>query len=654
MADGFLEDLKVSPATTWTEELRCIHGQYKWLNGVPLHYFNTNITIPFLHTSVRLMSDMVGIEKWSFEALFQRNISPQRVDEIHEKYLANPARFKFFPPVTLALLPAVDGKLRSEYGSASFAEQKQGKHVFWEMSGVRIDFFVGDSGITEVGQIASLSWDKTVLTAVALDGQHRIAALRKFRGPDDPAAREFDVPATFLLFDPTPPDSKHLLNLVREIFVDVNHTAKSVDESRIILLDDQDFVRRAARSCVLHAFSDNGQSNVPEWEPLDATVDLNVLPGIPQELVDLRLGRQGAGLTNLREWQFVSIYTLYRILLAFYFKNSWETFELELETQQLTASDGDVGACFEVKRVENKEASGIDATIFCFPPAVGKQLLEKQFRDRVQPVLMGVFTAIAPYKSLLEAALAGFNDAANGSSVREFLIAENDVPKDCESALLRNWKEHKPELLVAVQGIRKLICKPADFEEDLMWYGVTQRALFVEVGSVRKALECFAATGQPKTTRHFVKSYIDAINTLWQGDVFRRDYKVDGKRLWLGAPLVEEAGQVKVRPSDASAKRMGKLIRLLVAAVQAKAAGRSLSQFNEDTVKRSSGLKGSISTVAKVQERNLQTQDIAKGTTRTPEAYKKAAAARVLSILKKAVFDCDAVPGPQETGAETN
>ena len=97
----------------------------------------------------------------------------------------------------------------------------------WRMPGLEIKFFTqGAERPSDSGQIAFLKWDTRILSAVAIDGQHRIAALKKFRDSSHPDAANSDVPATFLVFDPRLPKDKHLLDLVREIFEDVKITAR--------------------------------------------------------------------------------------------------------------------------------------------------------------------------------------------------------------------------------------------------------------------------------------------------------------------------------------------------------------------------------------------------------------------------------------------
>jgi hypothetical protein len=223
-----LSGLTIAPQTSWTQEIPCLYGAYRWLNGTPLHYFNSTISVRDLHTNVRLMNQIEGVEKWGFEALFQRSISWQRVDEIVGRYLKNNARFKFFPPVTLALLPVSDGRMHSDYSAQEMDVKNEGDFQVWRMKGMEIRFLThGAERPRDAGQIALLKWDTSLFSAVAIDGQHRIAALKKFRDSSHPNAAISDVPATFLVFDPNLPKDKHLLNLASELALDLNQKIAS-------------------------------------------------------------------------------------------------------------------------------------------------------------------------------------------------------------------------------------------------------------------------------------------------------------------------------------------------------------------------------------------------------------------------------------------
>jgi hypothetical protein len=656
-----LSGLDVAEQTSWTPDVYCIYGAYRWLNGTPLHYFNTNISVRDLHTNVRLMSQIEGVEKWGFEALFQRSISLERVDEIVGRYLKNGARFKFFPPVTMALLPVSENRMHSDYSAHSLEATTDGDFRVWKMPGLQIKFFTkGGAEPKDAGQIALLKWDTSVFSAVAIDGQHRIAALKKFRDSSHVDAARSDVPATFLVFDPRLPKDKHLLNLVREIFVDVNHNAKTVDESRIILLDDRDFIRRAARSCVLQAFNEQAEPVKHDWMGFDKSLDTRVLWGVPQELIDLNLGKQGADVAKMKPWQYVSVFNIYRILKFFIFENKWTVFESAMGLSDLTADDGPVGSAVTAKRPdEEDDSSGADDGDFVFSPAIGDELLRDYFDQNIRPVVMGVLTGIKPYQQFINTALEMF-DGEHGTEFREFLIAESTVDRNGRSTLSENLERDQPDLFAAVEAMQKRLKRPSDWERDLIWYSVTQRALFFELSMTRKALEFFADAESPKTLPCFVDRYTKAISTLWTGGIFQKDYRPIPRAmpLWFGSPLEDRNGEININPSDAAARRMGRLVRILVAAVQAKETGYEAREFFEHGLSgNTAGLKAAFTELRKNYEKYLRNDDLNRGKKeRSARTYTESAEKRLRNLVRKAVFHLELEPEEAQdaVGVEDN
>ena len=651
-----LTALELQHSTSWTDQIPCLYGAYNWLNGRPLHYFNTNISIRDLHTTVRLMSQIEGIEKWGFEALFQRSISWARVEEIVTRYLKSPSRFKFFPPVTLALLPVSNGRLDCDYPHPTPTSERNGPYEVWGMPGLEIRFFLPNDGVrSESKQIAMLKWDTSRFSAVAIDGQHRIAALKHYRDSSHPEAAHSDVPATFLVFDPRLPADKHLLNLVREIFVDVNHNAKSVDESRIILLDDRNFIRRATRSCVLQAFNDRSEPTPLEWRPLQKSSATKYLDGIPQELIDLNQGKQGADVTRLKPWQYLSLFNVHRILKYFVFEAKWEEFESSMGLQDLRAEDGAVGSAVAAKRPNEEDADDAsgDEDMFVFSPAVGEELVTSYFDVNVRPVIAGVLTGFKPYRTMVENAMALFS-GEHGSILREYLIAESVAEKQDGSVLADNLRRSNPDLLAALHAMQRRLVRPTrkssteatPWQADLVWYSVTQRALFSELPMVRKAIEFFSDIGDPRTIPNFVDRYVRTLSLLWESGVFEKDFRpVGAMPLWFGSPLESKSGDIVISPSDAAAKRMARLIRILVAAVWARQNGWSTAAFFEHGFGgNSAGLKAAFTSLKKNYEKYLRNDDVSRGEKPKRDAYYSDSAERRLrNLVRETVFKVGAV-----------
>jgi hypothetical protein len=592
------------------------------------------------------MSEIQGVERWGFEALFQRFLSKERVSSMVDNYLKQRSRFRFFPPVTLALLPTSQDALQHNYRDEQFEVSKEGPLVVWKLNGLEIKFHAPSGTPNSSNQLAFIRWDATLFNAVAIDGQHRISALKQYLSSDDPQSNSADTPATILVFDPILPKGKHLLNLTREIFVDVNHNAKIVDESRIILLDDRDLVRKASRECIIQTF-DGGLDATPlQFFELEAGLGFDVLPGIPQEMIDVTLGKQGADVSKLREWQYASVFNLYRILRHFIFQDQWTEFEKQMGTSHLQSSNGELGAAIATRReeldaeIEDGEQPFAEEDAFKFSPLVVQSLLENHFKRNVQPLILGVFTGFAPYRQMLERASAIFSQP-EGPQLREFLIAESTAGRNQRSPFSERLQTTQPEIHARLLSLQRQISRPSDWDEDLSWYSVTQRALFFESDMVRKAIEYYLPDEATRSSLSFVKFYVEALNGLWARGVFKKDFQITSVPAWFGSALDLREGEYVIKPSDAAAKRMGQLIRIMVAAWYAKEKGYEGNNFfNEAASQNATALKAAITAIKKCFQKYLKNKDmLSTGRSRQLEYYEKSAETRLKNVIKRTVFE---------------
>ena len=123
--------------------------------------------------------------------------------------------------------------------------------------------------------------------AVAIDGQHRLAALKRYceEGGDylvPGVSSEFDtrIPLIFLILDERigfKGRSANLLVTLREIFIDLNRNARRVPKSRLILLEDlniQSFcVRTLLASKVREVSSDVLPLSLVVWQEDEVKFD---------------------------------------------------------------------------------------------------------------------------------------------------------------------------------------------------------------------------------------------------------------------------------------------------------------------------------------------------------------------------------------------
>lgn len=187
------------------------------------------------------------------EELFQREIDEERVTEMARQYLnaetAN--RPAFFNSITVALIPRSGDypppdRLKNDEEQYKFSKTFGPVRVSWDRENP------GDKGRPPCGATACLYWNKLGVRAVAIDGQHRLAAIKRRAASDDRFAQSLGVSIIFLVLDDAfgVKSDKPRVELVRQLFIDLNKHAQKVSRARQLLLDDMDPIAIALRKMV--------------------------------------------------------------------------------------------------------------------------------------------------------------------------------------------------------------------------------------------------------------------------------------------------------------------------------------------------------------------------------------------------------------------
>jgi DGQHR domain-containing protein len=217
------------------------------------------------------------------EELFQRDLDEARVADMTRHYL-NPDAAKrpvFFNSITVALLvnshADFPAPAKIEQDPNEFSRAFGPIRVSWERS--------GSDGLPELGSFGCVYWNKHAVHAVAIDGQHRLEALKRLASRGGGGQR-ITVSVLFVLLDPqfgVKADETKPVELMRQLFIDLNKHAQKVSRSRELLLDDLEPVAIALRSTI------GSQLN---YEPVSGGQSLAVGQGrefhscIPLALVD--------------------------------------------------------------------------------------------------------------------------------------------------------------------------------------------------------------------------------------------------------------------------------------------------------------------------------------------------------------------------------
>lgn len=234
-------------------------------------YQNENFSIPYFQTAMtfkeaanwlKLVNEMPNASTmdWKIEELFQRDIDWKRVDNSIVPYLKTDGP-KFFNSITVALMPTVNGQI-VEYGASN---------VQWNPPSLDGPADQFDAGIKNFGpitcgyygsgyencddskaKVGQLCWNTEQVYGVAIDGQHRLAAIKRYVELSSGSNTDSRVPVILILLDPqlgfTMPDG--LIGTFRKLFIDLNKNANIVKRTRQILLDDRDPRAMCVRSLI--------------------------------------------------------------------------------------------------------------------------------------------------------------------------------------------------------------------------------------------------------------------------------------------------------------------------------------------------------------------------------------------------------------------
>jgi DNA-sulfur modification-associated len=636
----------------WTNEFLCIYGSYRWLNAGPIHYLSTTLSLNDLRSqTISLMEEIEGVERWGFDAIFQRNIDRERVSRIVKTYLNRDDRFKFFPAITVVLLPAQENRILPAYPER-LVRRTQDAIRYWRMPGLELQFRAHAGAEPRSNQMAKLKWDRTKFLAAVVDGQHRVAALREYmEARADQKTAEKDIPAIVVLFDPDlfsddAAQKRSLTQLTRELFIDVNQNAAKVADSRLIVLDDRDVARAATRSLIFESKEDTeGTWAVPKWTKVAPNIDLVVLPGIPQEIVDAFADRKNSDNLKLKPWQYTSAFTLQRAIRHFVFEDSWKRFERVLDLGSLETEGGVVWDAICDRRQQltgddeedDDEAAYAGEEEFSFSPAITRRLVDR-FSSSVGVFLRAVLTGFTPYQRVLQACTKAFA-TREGPDIRSYLLNEAPLSDDSgkrRSQFARHLEEQFPDRLETIEAAIKTFEKPTGWRDNLVWWSVLQRALLWQPKEIQRAIE--GATDAPQPTwAQTAGRYVLGLNSLFEKGIFVRKYEVVGKLLW-GGIVVRLANEAPLDYTDSAAKRAAALLRILVAAEIAKGRKIAYDEFRQ-LCDRNKGLspawKRCMSSYAKAFSRR---DKLERRSEREDDVYKEEAEQHLSSCIQKIVF----------------
>jgi len=227
-----------------------------WNYKIP--YYSCIVPLSFAEDKFSLIDDIPDSERfeWKLEELFQRDIAWERIEDELVQYLRNENRPQFFNALTVALLPKAGHGFSPEY-TESLKIPKLEDDTLDEpiqVGDIQVSYYSGSNQLA-----GKIRWCKDTTIAVAVDGQHRLAAIKRIKKNVTPEQlKRSSIPVIFVIPHVSlgytePPIKKHdksIISSLRRIFIDLNKNARQVSTIRNILLDDQDLVSVCTRNLI--------------------------------------------------------------------------------------------------------------------------------------------------------------------------------------------------------------------------------------------------------------------------------------------------------------------------------------------------------------------------------------------------------------------
>ena len=527
----------------YTEPLLFVPGTYHLSQVGQVPYFSTVMPLQDLVDHIKLVED-IPVEfrlAWSLEQLFQRDIDWKRVqNDIVNGYLRNQNKLSFFNSLTIALLPQNGFKIEGNYGNPESSPSPTYENESWTQIDVGNICVESNSG----GNIGLIRWHKEKIFPVAIDGQHRLAALKRYctyLTPGVSPELNTKIPLIFLILDErvgfkgNPENS--LIETLREIFIDLNRNARVVAKSRLILLDDLDVQSFCVRTLLASSAKDSSLDYLPlsmvTWREDEAKFDsgysLTTVLNL-NEIVGSCLG--SASLETIEALEENEVKKYVGTIKA----------KLELESEILKSIEDHIQLCVGRDEPFSFKRKHLDA-------------IKEAFRLQWTPHIVRVFREFGPYREYLSTAA---EIGAIDRMLADYLLLSKDNrekfktrKKDADKSFNPNNEIDLP--LTKLQELKK---------DEWAFYVVFQKALFLNLFGLEAQRQSLFDGEIGESRESFLAWWIDQINMLYKHGVFNLNWgaRKTKANLWLG--IAKNPVSETIQYSGAASNRISSFITI--------------------------------------------------------------------------------------------
>jgi len=543
MSGSPLSTFRAQEHTQYTNELIFVPGKFTLSDMESVPYLAAVMPLQNLITEINLVEDIPeeALLDWSLEELFQRDISWDRVEtDLVNRYLNAPGKLSFFNSLTIALLPRKGFTIEKSYGEPD--SKPSGRGDGWkriDVGNICVEFLID-------GDIGVIRWNRDRIFPVAIDGQHRLAALKKYYEkrnkdlrPDSPEL-ETKISIILLILDERIGFKKRteqpLIETLREIFIDLNKNARNVPKSRVILLEDQNIQSLCVRTLMAKKAKESADDRLPlsivTWRSDEAKFDtghsittvLNL-----NEIVGYCLGRASIDKIDPLAERQVKRYI------------NTITAKLDLEPQVKKSITDHSQMCIDRGEPFSFKKDHLNA-------------LQNAFHQQWAPHIIRVFREFTPYETYrLQAERIG---AVDKMLAEYLLLPEGKQDRFIERKTVDN-KVFNP---------RFCIKKPLEELENLKktewaFQVVFQKALFINLFELEAQGESLFGR-RFKERKDFLTWWIAQVNDLYAQGIFSLYWKAEkgNADLWIG--IANNPGSGSIQHSEAAANRISSFITI--------------------------------------------------------------------------------------------
>lgn len=267
------------PQISATSEFDFLFGSYS-RSTVKIPYFQISMNFAEADRFLKLVDDLPNTSDigWKIEELYQRDIDYNRVLKKILPYLREDSQPTFFNSLTIALIPFKNQKIVDSTAGdwrppVQSRDEQFGKKL--NIGPVNIGWWHEWQKLTDPEtKIGTLSWNTDEVFGIAIDGQHRLAAIKELlrNNNTDEKHKLTSVPIILVVLDPQlgytgEKGRDGIIGTIRSLFIDLNKHAKIVNRARQILLDDRDPIALCVRSIIGESLT-NGLSELKEEVPV--------------------------------------------------------------------------------------------------------------------------------------------------------------------------------------------------------------------------------------------------------------------------------------------------------------------------------------------------------------------------------------------------